>query len=319
MNDLRSPLRRIALVAAVVVAALAMAGCSKKITSVDANFTAPEGQFNADARLIVYPDVPVAVEHWVDFLPDGPGIEDSLASTEQVSTAPGTLYGMILDGTPASGYQALRRESNGGYAQVKDYVLNPVVRFLESQWEVYTFSDGRPSGYDPPAYIGRGVVSGQVTPSSPLTNVSQLLTSSIPAIHFTADPFPRDSNFTMSWDAVPGAVGYWIQVYQYKGSSESQLLVAHPAPLLPTDTRNYFVGYVAAPATEYKLGGTGAMVLTRRTTLTGVEYLVKIVAVNDRGELAAFSYGDWEYIREAGFYRRYRVGAFKVLPTRPTL
>ena len=31
-----------------------------------------------------------------------------------------------------------------------------------------------------------------------------------------------------------------------------------------------------------------------------VEYLVRISAVNDQGELIAFTYGDWEYIRAPG-------------------
>ena len=317
MNDLRSLLRRIAPVAAFALVALAMVGCSKKVTNVDPGYVAPEGKFNGDARLIVYPDAPVTVETWTDYLPDGPGPEDTLLTTEQVRVAPGTLHGLILDGTPASGYQVLRRESGGGYAQLKDYVLNPVVRFLDSQWEAYTFDDAQPSDFSPPSYVGRGLVSGVVTPTSPLTNVSELVSPDIAAIQYTGEAFPRDSNITMSWQAVPGAAGYWIQVYQYKGGSEAELLAAAPAPFLPLSVRDYFVGYVAAPATEYKLGEPGALVLTRRTLLNSVEYLVRISAVNDQGELIGFSYGDWQYIRAVGTYRRYRLGAFKVIASRP--
>jgi len=319
MNDLRSPLRRIAPFAAVILMALAMTGCTKKVTSVDADYTAPEGQYSADARLIVYPDAPITVETWTDLLPDGPGQEDVLASTEQVSIAPGTLYGLILDGTPASGYQVLRREGNGGYAQLKDYVLNPVVRFLDSQWELYTFSDSRPSGFSPPSYMGRGVVAGVVTPASPLTNASELMSSDIATLRYTGESAPSDSNITMRWQAVPDAAGYWIQIYQFNGgSTEAILRSVQPAPFVLNQARNFFVGYVAAPATEYKLGEPGAQVLMRRTLLHAVEYRVRVVAVNGRGELLAFSYGDWEYIREPGRYFRFRVGAAKVLPTLPT-
>jgi hypothetical protein len=317
MNDLRSLLRRIAPLAAVALVALAMLGCTKKITSVDPNFTAPEGRPSADARLIVYPDAPITVETWTDILPDGPGPEDILVSTEQGYIAPGTLHGLILDGTPASGYQVLRRESGGGYAQLKDYVLNPAVRFLDSQWEVYTFDDAQPSGFSPPSYVGRGVVAGAVTPTSPLTNVGELMPGSdIPALRYTGVAAPLDSNITMSWEAVPGATGYWIQIYQFKGGAVEQLLAAAPAPFIPGNVRNFFVGYVAAPATEYKLGEPGALVLMRRTLLKSVEYLVRISAVNDQGEMIAFTYGDWQYIRAAGMYYRYRGGAAKVTPKR---
>jgi hypothetical protein len=331
MNDLRSPLRRIAPFASVILVALALAGCTKKVTNFDAGYTAPEGQLSTDARLIVYRDAPVTVHTYTDNVPTGPnlgtgnpGAEDVLLSTEQVYAAPGTLHGLIMDGTPASGYQVLRRESNGGYAQLTDYVLTPVASFLDSQWEAYIFGDALPSGFSPPSYAGRGVVAGTVTPSSPLTNVSELvLTSDIPDLIYTGKTGrldrpgeSPDSNLTMSWEAVPGAAGYWIQVHQFKGNSEAQLLAAAAAPLITHDVRNYFVGYVAAPATEYKIGEPGAIVLTRRPLLNKVEYLVRVSAVNERGELIAFSRGDWQYILAVGTYRCYRGGATKVTPRR---
>ena len=324
MNDLRSPLRGIAPFAAVILVALALTGCTKKVTSVDAGYTAPEGQLSANARLIVYPDAPITVYTYKDNAPDGPnpdsgnpGDEDVLLSTEQRYVAPGTLHGLIMDGTPASGYQVLRRESDGGYAQLKDYVLTPVASFLDSQWEAYTFTDAQPSGFSPPSYTGRGVVAGTVTPASPLTNASELVESDIPTLTYTGQATPADSNITMSWEAVPGATGYWIQIHQFKGGSQAQLLAAAPAPFLTSDVRNFFVGYVPAPATEYTLGQPGALVLTRRGLLWGVEYLVRISAVNDRGEMIAFSRGDWQYIRSTGTYQCYRSGAKKVTPTIP--
>jgi hypothetical protein len=318
MNDLRSPLRRIAPFTAVILVAMALAGCAKKVTSVDASYTAPEGQLSADARLIVYPDAAIPVETWTDVLPSGPGEEDLFTGTEQVSIAPGTLHGTILDGTPASGYQVMRREGNGGYAQLKDYVLSPVVRFLDSQWEMYAFSDARPSGFSPPSYLGRGVIAGVVTPASPLTNTSELMSSDIAALQYTGATAPRDSNFTMSWNAVPNAAGYWIQIYQFTGDNIPAILQSvQPAPFVLNYVRNFFIGYVAAPATGYKLGEPGAQVLVKRPLLYLADYRVRVVAVNGQGELIAFSYGDWQYLREQGLYRRFRAGSITVIPTRP--
>jgi hypothetical protein len=329
MNDLRSPLRFIASFVAVILVTLAMAGCAKKVTNVDAGYKVPEGLQSSQARLIVYPDAPVTVLTYQDNPPDGPdvntgnpGTEDVLLGTEQVSAARGTLHGLIMDGTPASGYQALRRESNGGFAQLKDYVLTPVASFLDGQWEAYTFDDARPSGFSPPSYAGRGVVAGTVTPTSPLTNVSELVLTADPLnLRYTGkvgrDSRPGespDSNIAMKWEAVPGAAGYWIQIYQFTGDAEAQKLAAAPAPFISHDVRNYFVGYVAAPATEYQLGQPGAVVLTRRTLANRVEYLIRITAVNDRGEMIAYSYGDWQYILAPGTYRCFRVGATKVTP-----
>jgi hypothetical protein len=323
MNDSRSPLCRAVALAIAVGLALTMAGCAKKVTSVDASYTAPEGQRDADARLIVYADAPLTVELWADLPPDGPLLPDgshddadTLVSRQTFPVAPGTLHGTIFDGTAASGYQVLRRESNGGFAQLKDFVLTPSLRFLESHWETYTFSDGQPSGFQPPSYVGRGLVSGVVSAASPLTNVAELAGADIPELTYAGSSSPRDSNIAMSWEPVAGAAGYWIQIYQFTGDAESELLASQPAPLVSNFARIFFVGYVPAPATSYKLGHSGALVLTRRTLLNSAEYLVRITAVDDRGRMVGFSYGDWEYVRGTGFYVRYRLGAVKVTPRR---
>lgn len=324
MNVLHSPLRRIVALTAFALVALAMAGCTKKVT-VDPGYVQPEGRTDADARLIVYPDLPITVQTWTDLLPDGPGLEDTLVSTVQVSVSPGSVYGTIMDGTPASAYQVLRRERNGGFAQLDDYLVNPTLRFLDSQWELYTFKDSHPSGFTPATYLGRGVIAGQVTSTSPLTNLGEQAGTVAPLI-YTGEAAPVDSNITMSWQPVTGAVGYWIQIYQFQGSTEAQLLAARPAPFVPLETRNMFIGYVPAPATSYKLGEEGAMVLTRRPLLRSVQYFVRISAVNAQGEMIAFTYGDPNgrvlpsfpgIIRGVSDYRFYLPGAYAVLPSLP--
>jgi hypothetical protein len=315
MNALHNPLHRTALAAALVLGALALPGCADKVTNVDAAYTAPEGQFDANARMIVYPDVPIAVDTFLDLLPDGPDTGDELQGTEQRYIARGAVHGMILDGTAAGGYQVLRREANGGYAQLKDFTLNPVARFFDSHWELYAFSDAEPSGFSPPSYIGRGVVSGVVTPLSPLTNVGNAASSEVANITYTGYAFPPDSNIAMSWSAVPEAAGYWIQIYQFMGGTQEKLLSAQPAPFVYSDARNYFIGYVPAPANSYTLNQPGATVLFTRGLLMKSEYIVRISAVNDQGELIAFTYGDYAYLRSTGSYLRYRLGGAIVTPT----
>jgi hypothetical protein len=315
MNALRSPLHRTVLVAVVALGALALAGCAEKVTNVDAGFTTPEGRPDANARLVVYPDVPIVVETFRDILPDGPDTGDQLQGTELRYLARGAMHGVILDGTPATGYQVLRREANGGFAQAKDYTLSPVARFFDSQWELYAFTDGSPSGFSPPSYVGRGVVSGVVTPLSPLTNVGQVAAPDVGNLVYTAFPFPADSNITLTWNEVPGAAGYWIQIYQFMGGTQEKLLSARPAPFVSSDARNFFVGYLPAPASSYTLNQPGALVLFRRGLLMKSEYIVRISAVNDQGQLIAFTYGDYGYLRSTGSYLRYRLGGVVVTPT----
>jgi len=304
--------------AAVAVIALALAGCTKKIT-VDAGYTAPEGQESTDARLVVYADAPMTFEYYVDNNPPGADPTDVLERTETVTPSPGMLHGTILDGTAASGYQVLRREGNGGYAQLKDYVLNPVSKFLESGWEIYTFSDPNPSPWSPPTYLGRGVVAGQVTRTSPLTDTAMVTLPGVPELTYTGLTTPPDSLITMKWNQVPGAVGYWMQVYQYRQASTAQMVASsQAAPFVTNNVRNYFLAYVPAPADSFKIGSTPGLVLTRRTLLTGIEYLVRITAVGENGQMLAFTYGDKGVVAyAAGFYYKYRLGAVRVQPTRP--
>jgi len=315
MNVFRSPVRLATVSLAVALGLVAMVGCAKKVTNVDADYTAPEGQYSADAQMVVYPDLPIVVDTFKDILPDGPDTGDELQSSEERYVARGAMHGMIMDGTAATGYQVLRREANGGYAQLKDYTLNPVSRYFDSHWELYAFTDGAPSSFSPPSYLGRGVLSGAVTASSPLTNVGQVASTTMQQLVYTANTIPTDSLITMSWKAVSGATGYWIQIYQFMGGTGAKLLSAQPAPFVYSDVRNYFVGYVAAPATSYKLGETGATIYFQRGLILKSEYLVRISAVNDQGEMIAFSYGDYAYLRSTGSYLRYRLGAVTVTPT----
>lgn len=301
-----------------LLAALALAGCSKKnVTNVDPGYTVPEGRFSADARLIVYPDAPITIEIWADNGPTGPDPTDVQTGTTQARLlSPGALHGVIFDGTPASGYQVLRRESNGGLLPLKDFVLRPERRFLDSQWEFYSFEDPAPSGYTPASYVGRGVVSEAVTPSSPLTNPGVTTGSTIDTIQYLGNRSPTDTLITMKWSEVPGAVGYWLQVYQNKGGPESRIRTALPAPFARPDTRDFFVGYVTAPADSYKIGLPGALVLTRRILLTGSEYLVRVSAVNAEGRMIAYTYGDQDIAPGEDSYRLFSLGAARVLPIR---
>jgi hypothetical protein len=344
MTHLRSPQRLLAALAALAAVVLAMAGCSKKLTSVDSSYTAPEGRPSADARLIVYPDLPVTIQTWYIYEPyEEPGPMDWHVTSDVHYFTPGTIHGVIMDGTAASGYQVLRREANGGYLRLKDFVLHPVFRFLDSQWESYAFADSRPAGFRPPTYLGRGVVAGQITPASPLTNAAELAMSDVADLHYASNPVyrePADSNITMKWEPVEGAAGYWMQVYQFKGGKLAKWYSSQPAPFVISDVRNYFVGFVPAPADSHKIGLPGALVLTQRPLLTGGEYLVRVAAVDARGEMIAVTHGDLpeEYLalpdsvppvvvvegdtlQPPSIRRRQRhdLGAIKVTPKRATV
>jgi hypothetical protein len=307
MNDFRSPLRTIALFAVALVT-LAIAGCTKKINTVDPNYISPEGRTAADAQQIVFPDLPANVSYWKKPPPSCEECPDTLVSVTPVyPTGPGVINGMILDGTAASGYQILRRESNGGYAPLYDYVLNPAQRFAQSGWKRFAWLDGRPSGFAPPSYVGRGIVSGVITPTAPLTNVASLQAVELHDIVLTTD-----SLRSFTYTPVPGAVAYIMQVYSVpNGYVDAAIHNAAPAPYASEDHRDYLVHW--APATNGEIDNSKVQVLAQLRFVPGAFYLAHMSAVDAQGRLIGFSYGDPAVASgpQEGYYRLFRAGAIQ--------
>lgn len=288
---------------AVALAAAALSGCVKKQpTEVNPEYV-PEGTFSPQARLIVYPDLPstllIYFDKNTDPLAPNP-LGDSLIGTLQVRRrSAGTIHLQLFDGTPASAFELLRRESNGGYFSVNDFLLPPARKWIDGQREVYVASDASPSGFSPATYLMRGLVGGEITPESPLTNAAVATGVPLAPVTYTGGTAPSDSLFTISWGAVTGAAGYWVHVYQFlEANRDEQVLSGVPAPAYVEKERDFFLGYVPAPTTSYKLGTTppDVDIYTRRLTLRGQVYLVRITAVDATGAMIAMTPGDYGLI-----------------------
>ena len=84
-----------------------LAGCSKKVTSVDAGHTTLDGRPDANARMLAWQDAPDTVVVWADLGTIGPDPdpdvkEDTvLASVLTYRTGPGAIYTLVLDKTAA--------------------------------------------------------------------------------------------------------------------------------------------------------------------------------------------------------------------------
>jgi hypothetical protein len=309
MNDLRSPLRTISPFAVALVM-LAMAGCTKKINTIDASYISPEGLTAATAHQITWPEFPAAVSLWRVATANCDTCTPAFISVSQVyPTGPGVIDGMIFDGTAASSYQIMRRERNGGYAPLFDYLLNPVQRFAQSGWKLFTWQDGSPSGFDPPTYLGRGVVSGVITPTTPLTNVSTTGAGNPQDIFLTTD-----SLRTFAWTPVPTAAAYLLQVYQPKNNYPEALIQnAAPAPFATHDHREYLAVWL--PATSGVIEDGKQVILSKLTFTPGGFFKVRVSAVDTQGRLVGFSYGDLASVigPGEGYFRTFRGGAFQAV------
>jgi hypothetical protein len=330
---------------ALAAATIALAACSKKITTNDPKLTVPEGVFSAEAQLIVWRDAVNPIVAYQDQAPLGPtqnlctGVitpdpadPDSGTLTVDVSGrpiqryTPGTLVGVILDGTPSNDFQILRKESNGGYLRHQDFLAPRTLQWLQSEWEMYRFSDPAPSGYQPPTYTGRGLVGGVVQRTSPLTNEAHQTSGSIDNIQYLGVSTPCDSLFKIKWSPVAEAVRYWIHVYQFRQApAEEQVLSGGPSPIYDGAERDILVAVAPPGVTEFRVNdNTTVRVLFRRGTLFGQSYLVRVSAVDAAGNLIGQTQGDLEKVENLrpylgahaeGKYGLFRLGAGKVTPS----
>lgn len=338
MTRFFTPRVLLALALAALALPVALAGCSRKITSADAGYMQLEGVPDPDAQLMVWPDTPTEVRYFADLGTPGPSESDTLLDIVTVHrSGPGVVQSMLLDGGAASGFEFFRRATNGGFQPMRDYVVNAPRKWLDSHWELYELTDGHPSGFSPPTYVARGLLAGSTTSNSPLTNAAQLTATTTASLVYSGALFPArsDTNFTMSWGAVPGAAGYWVHVYQFRPDATNDELIASatPSPVWNGKVRDQFVGYVAAPATSYKLGTPGARVLTYKPPISGQVYLVRVTAVDAQGQVVAYSGTDlsrldvdvegrilnvtgagYEVVQEEGRWKVFSLGASPVNP-----
>jgi hypothetical protein len=323
--------------AALTLLALALGACGKRNTLVDPDYVFPEGNVSVDAQLVIWPEAAVQVLVYGDIAPPGPdrdpfcparlfpGLGDPLLRIEIDSTAAptGSINMAILDHTPASSFRPMRRETNGGYRAPLDFPIRPSRKWLESQWELYGINDSRPSGFQPPTYVARGVIGNSESADSPLTNEARLERTAIDSVAFTASCLPCDSLFTLSWEPVPGAVRYWLHVFQLSpGVSDGEIRRAtRPAPLNSVRARDYFLGFVDNTVTSYKLGQytrTDVTRLVERITNYNQEYQVRIAAVDSLGQLIAITKGDYRLLDRDEGYGLVRLNSVLVVPKKIT-
>jgi hypothetical protein len=290
------------LLAMALVAALAASGCSRKLAS-DPGFTMPEGVPSADAQLVMSSDYGNAVDVYHGVGGGGIAYDSTFYAYLR---GPGITIGSLMDGTSSSGFEMMRRQTSGSFADIKDFLLTPVDKWLEAHWESYVFYDASSSGYAPPTYIGRGKVAGVITPNSPLTNEAVLMSAPVGDVTYTGTLFPTDTLVTISWVRVPGAARYWLEVFGFRNDVRdiAELFpIGAKTPIAVGKVHNYFVGYVDAPATSYRLGDPGARVMVYQALLHNNTYRIRVAAVSDDGRLLAITSGEPQVSqRDNNFY-----------------
>jgi hypothetical protein len=277
--------RRRATAALLLLAALA-AGCSTSDT-VDPALTTAEGVPTPLAQLTLSLDTSLPITRI-----DGRG--NVLEVKNWRLGDPQTVRGIIFDGTDASGYQVFKRMSNGGIRNVKDFPLQPAERFRDQAWEAYSFADEDTVRAALAQYQGRGIVGGVSGGRSPVTNTAIVPDSTL--LEITATVVNPESTFTMSWNTVPGAAGYYFHVYQFRQDSDGidQIFSGLPAAAYLVKSRTLCLAYLAAQpgaTMEYKVGSPATYLMSSRQVFNDQTYYTRISAVDSTGRLIALTRG----------------------------
>lgn len=323
-------------VAVALFALLAVSSCSKKKILVDPT-DGLEGVASA-SQMVVWAETPNPVSTYADTLTPGPNPDteppDRLLGVEDVyALGPGVVHGAILDYTSASRFDVFR-DAGSGFRLLKDFDVSPLRRYLFSQTDLFPFTDQHPGARALQRYVGRGVVEGVTTQLSPKTNIGRVTLAAVAGdLHFTAPtgippdfrPAP-DSLLALAWDAYPGAAGYWVHVYQFTTQGGDEIIRSGiPQPYYFGVTRDFFLAYFPASVTSYRMGlnsdGTptfplpgGARIITEKSLVNSQIYNVRVSAVNDNGELIAYTglSGTIAVFRQETTYRAFPLGAVRV-------
>lgn len=325
-----------AAVAALGVLAMGLGACAKRITEVDATYVLPEGRVSPDAQMVLWYEEPVEVRAYLDASePPGPDsdphcpatvfadVGDPLVDVQTFDFKPaGSINATLLDHTAATSFRPMRKEANGGYRSMLDFPIKPSRKWLENQWELYTFNDSRPSGFQPPTYIARGLVNGAESAQSPLTNEAVAQRPAPLDLTYTGLCLPCDSLFTLRWNPVPGAARYWLHVYQLaSGVTDTETLQAtRPSPLDDTRPRDILLAFMDGSATSYKLRDAtrhDIVRLVERATNYNQTYRVRIAAIDSTGQLLAINRGNFGLFQFPEGYALVRLNANLVSTKRP--
>ncbi len=281
-------------VVAALVALAAAGGCEKRPTGFDPNPNAPEGIRAANARLVSYRNRGLRV-----MVRDYASLNiDSAVTTAQAFAGSNTMpLLLLLDGTPANSFEMYRRDDAGRFERTSDFALSSTFKYVNAGYESFFTTDPSPSGYAPSSYLARGLVDGIASHQSPLSNEGQLTTGTglLPII-YNGSLQPLDSLFIVSWVGVPGAVGYWLHIYEKPIAGFERLISSLPAPIAYTTAGDLLIAYregnAPGASVQFQLGDTTLLTLKSRAPLLGHDYIVRVSGVNATGHVIAQTPGD---------------------------
>lgn len=260
-----------AATAIALAAAFAAAGCGRNAGSLPAGF-APEGQ--AGNNLL-----------FTQVLPFGP---------DSASATPGVVV-TIYDRTAATAYRVYRSVDSGPFDLAGLYPAQPTGTF-NGGGELFEFTDLTAPVGRPINYLARGIVDGEETRSSAVTNVATVPTAAnptdlYPGAFLLVDPTSTpdtlavvDSLPLFVWQPVTGATRYALQIIR-------------------NDGRLFFLG-LTPDATPFYQYGTNAGLIVQSRPLSLSTFVWSAAALDASSRVIASTEFDVFQVDTIGFTAR---------------
>lgn len=281
-----------------LAAGLLVSGCAKKISTPDASRSKLEGQTHPDARMVVWPVLPSYFWAISDTTPQGnpdPNgfhLEHTLELRRPTADA---YHFQILDRSNASRYEVFGRSANGALLPLFDYAIAPRAKWLDTNWELYSFTSTPDPGNPSAAFVARGVVAGLTGTSSPLTNLVPVSAIDLrQTLDFVSQREQPDSALAdIRWTADSRAAGYWLEVLPFDDvdtlvTTYGQYNEAMPAIEPPGAKRALHV-FIPAPTTSAATisfqDSRREVISTKLLFFMHKAFIVRVCAVDPNGRV----------------------------------
>jgi hypothetical protein len=195
------------------LALILVPGCAKKATAPNSR-TLPEGLQDGQLLMMGWREQPSYSFTIADpGTPENPFDDRLSAYAEDFHMGPGVVRSATFDGSPANAMEPFRIGSDGNAQAVFDFLLAPSLRFIGLNTDLYQFDDPNPTGATP-SYVGRGLVDGLATVTSPVSNVIRVSGTIDETLDFLVTPklFAGDSVLKIRYTEDPRATFYVVEV-----------------------------------------------------------------------------------------------------------
>ncbi len=265
-------------------------GCSKQVLAPANSRPLPAGEQSGDLLMLGWHEQASLSYTVADPGTPQTNLDDALFSTTRDFWAtPNGIRTATFDVTNANQLQAFRIGTDGNANPLFDFQLQPSLRFVGQDLDLYEFEDISPGVA--PLYVGRGTLDGDASTQSPVSNLAAAATTIDETLDFLlpAKLAAGDSVLKVQFAEDPRAAFYIVELTASAGG---------------------VLGTGSSFSTERRLRGIPSPLLPGRRSLTSAAIITMPAGSGPTGFSARLTSRTWPlffYVRVSAFDSEYRM------------